>query len=328
MITIHEGVQTMKAIVCERPGKPGDVKLRDVDRPEVGEDGVLIRVHASSVNPVDVFPTTTAGYLMGGRKPKVLGTDYAGTVEAVGKTVTGFQPGDHVFGGGRGALAEYKMAPAAGSLAPVPAGVSLQHAGTVAVAATTALQALRDHGRIQRGQKVLINGASGGVGTFAVQIAKALGAEVTAVCGTRNVDMVRSIGADHVVDYTREDFARAGQRYDLMLDMVGNHSPSDCRRALTPVGTLVLVGGPNEGRWLGPLPDVLGAVALSWFARQRLRPMLAHSSKDDLAVIQELLAAGKVTPVIDRIYPLSGVPEAIRYLEEGHARGKVVITNP
>jgi NADPH:quinone reductase-like Zn-dependent oxidoreductase len=207
-----------------------------------------------------------------------------------------------------------------------PDNVTFEQAAAVPTAALTALQGLRDKGQIQPGQKVLINGAAGGVGTFAVQIAKSFGADVTGVCSTRNVDMVRSIGANHVMDYTAEDFTRSGQRYDLIFDTVGNHSLSDCRRALTPGGTLVLVGGPDKGRWLGPLTGVLKAVVVSWFVRQKLRPFLAHLRKDDLIVMRELLEAGKVAPVIDRTYPLSGVPDAIRYLEEGHARGKIVIT--
>jgi NADPH:quinone reductase-like Zn-dependent oxidoreductase len=207
-----------------------------------------------------------------------------------------------------------------------PANVTFEQAAAVPVAALSALQGLRDKGQIQPGQKVLINGASGGVGTFAVQIAKLFGAEVTGVCSTRNVDMVRSIGANHVMDYTQEDFTKSGQRYDLIFDSVGNHSLSDCRRALTTEGTLVLVGGPDKGRWLGPLTGMLKAVVLSRFVSQRLLPFLAHLSKDDLIILRELLEAGKVIPVIDRSYPLSDVPGSIRYLEEGHARGKVVIT--
>jgi NADPH:quinone reductase-like Zn-dependent oxidoreductase len=222
MLTVTAGAH-MKAIVCERAGRPGDVKLKDVGKPEVAEDAVLIRVHASSVNPVDLFPTSGIGFLMNGRKPQVLGTDYAGTVEAVGKSVTGFKPGDEVFGGGKGAFAEYKVAPSSAALARKPGGVSFEHAGAVAVAATTALQALRDHGRIQRGQKVLVNGASGGVGTFAVQIARALGGEVTAVCGTSNVEMVWSLGAARVIDYRQEDFTRDNVKYDLLIDIAGSH---------------------------------------------------------------------------------------------------------
>jgi NADPH:quinone reductase-like Zn-dependent oxidoreductase len=261
------------------------------------------------------------------RRPKVtrLGVDVSGQVEAVGRNVPQFQPGDAVFGTCRGAFAEYGCA-SAGALVLKPANITSEQAAAVPVAAISALQGLRDKGRIQRGQKVLINGAAGGVGTFAVQIAKVFGAEVTGVCSTRNLDLIRSIGAHRVIDYTQEDFTRSGQRYDLIFDTVGNHSLSDCRRALTAKGTLVLVGGPNKGRWLGPLTGMLKAAAWSRFVSQKLLPFLAHLNKDDLMVMRELLEAGKVVPVIDRAYPLSDVPDAIRYLEEGHARGKVVIT--
>ncbi|HQR47563.1 MAG TPA: NAD(P)-dependent alcohol dehydrogenase, partial [Thermoanaerobaculia bacterium] len=251
--------------------------------------------------------------------------DLAGHVEAAGRNVTKFRPGDEVFGVSRGAFAEYVSASET-KLALKPANLTFEQAAAVPIAAFTALQGLRDKGRIQSGQKVLINGAAGGVGTFAVQIAKAFGAEVTGVCSTRNADMVRSIGADRVIDYTREDFTRGGRSYDLILDSAGNHSLSDLRRALTPEGTLVMIGGPDKGRWLGPLSDLLKAVVLSRFVRQKLLPFLAHSSREDLIVMKALLEAGRVTPVIDRSYPLREVPEAIRYLEEGHARGKVVIT--
>jgi NADPH:quinone reductase-like Zn-dependent oxidoreductase len=266
---------------------------------------------------------TTAGL----RKPKVtrLGVDVSGQLETVGKDVTHFRPGDEVFGACKGAFAEYVCA-SEGALALKPANLTFEQAAAVPVAAFSALQGLRDKGQIRRGQKVLINGAAGGVGTFAVQIAKVFGADVTGVCSTRNMDMVRSIGARHVINYTEEDFTKSGQRYDLIFDSVGNHSASDCKRALTAEGTLVLVGGPGRGRWLGPLTGMLKAVVLSWFVSQKLLPFLAHFSKDDLIVIRELLEAGKLAPVIDRSYPLSDVPGAIRYLEEGHARGKVVIT--
>ncbi|MEA2692837.1 MAG: hypothetical protein QOJ16_2224 [Acidobacteriota bacterium] len=303
----------------------------EVAKPTPKDDEVLIRIRAASVNPRDWHYMRGTPYLVrtqaGLRKPKVtrLGADVAGQVETVGKNVTQFQPGDEVFGVCAGAFAEYACAPE-GALVRKPANVTFEQAAAVPVAAFTALQGLRDKGRIQRGQKVLINGASGGVGTFAVQIAKAFEAEVTGVCSTRNIDMVRSIGADHVMDYTREDFTKSGQRYDLIFDVVGNHSLSDRRRALTAEGTLVLVGGPDEGRWLGPLTGILKAVVLSRLGSQKLLPVMAHASKDDLIVMQELLEGGKVTPVIDRIYPLRDVPEAVLYLEEGHARGKVVIT--
>ncbi len=319
----------MKAILCERPGKPGDVKLTDIGRPEVGEDSVLIRVHASSANPVDLFPTTAVGYLMGGGKPLVLGTDYAGTIESVGKAVTDFQPGDQVFGGGRGAFAEFKVAPAGGGLAHIPSGVSFEHAGTVAVAATTALQALRDHGRIQPGQKVLINGASGGVGTFAVQIARALGGEVTGVCGTRNVDMVRSIGADHVIDYRQEDFTRDNMKYDLLIDIAGSHSWSECTRVLAAKGTFVGVGAAavQHGKRGGmkAIAHIAGARLGSLIGGRRWAFFIAKLNRPDLEFLGDLLASGQVTPVIERTYSLAQAPEALTYLNEGHARAKIAI---
>ncbi len=321
----------MKAILYTEYGPPDVLQFTEVAKPAPKDDEVLIRIRAASVNPFDWHFMRGAPYLMrimtGLRKPKDtrLGVDVAGQVEAVGKNVEQFQPGDLVFGSCKGAFAEYGCA-SEGALVPKPASVSFEQAAAVAIAALTALQGLRDGGRIQRGQKVLINGAAGGVGTFAVQIAKSFGTDVTGVCSTKNVDMVRSIGANHVVDYTREDFTKTGQRYDLMFDTVGNRSLSDCRRALTTKGTLVFVGGPDKGRWLGPLKGLLKVGVLSPFVSQKLRPFGAHLIKEDLMVMRDLLEAGKVTPVIDRSYPLSDLPEAIRYLEEGHARGKVVIT--
>ena len=257
-----------------------------------------------------------------------LGADMAGSVEAVGQDVTGFQPGDEVFGGleERGTLAEYISVRADAVVLQKPAGLTFEQAAAVPVAAFTALQALRDKGRVQPGQKVLVNGASGGVGTFAVQIAKALGAEVTGVCSTANVGMVASIGADHVVDYTREDFTRAERRYDLLIDIAGNRSLAETRRVLAPKGALVVVGGPNKGRWIGPLGRTIRMLLQSPAVSQRMVSFLAHQNRDDLAVLRELLDAGKVTPVIDRAYRLNQVAEAVRYLETGHARGKVVIT--
>ena len=323
-------MSTMRAIVYKSYGSPDVLQCQEVEKPTAGDDQVLVKVRAASVNPLDWHYMRGTPYLVrmgtGLRRPKDarLGVDVAGQVETVGRNVTQFRPGDEVFGVARGAFAEYVSASET-KLALKPANLSFEQAASVPIAAFTALQGLRDKGRIQSGQKVLINGAAGGVGTFAVQIAKAFGAEVTGVCSTRNVEMVRSIGADHVIDYTRGDFTRSGPSYDLILDSVGNHSLSDLRRVLTPEGTLVLVGGPDKGRWLGPLADVLEAVVLSRFVSQKILPFLAHSSKDDLIVMKELLETGKVTPVIDRSYSLRDVPEAIRYLEEGHARGKVVI---
>ena len=263
------------------------------------------------------------GYGLLKPKSSVPGFEVAGHVEAVGKNVKQFQPGDEVFWC-HGAFAEY-VSVSEDALALKPANLPFEQAAAVPISAFAALQALRDKGQIQPGHKVLIIGASGGVGTFAVQIAKSYGAEVTGVCSTRNVDMVRSIGADHVIDYTQEDITQSGQRYDLILDMAGNRSLSDCRRALTPEGTLVIVGG-SGGPWLMGMGRTVRALVLSPFVRERLRPFLSLPKKEDLVVLKELIEACKVTPVIDRTYALREVPEAIRYLEERHARGKVVIT--
>jgi NADPH:quinone reductase-like Zn-dependent oxidoreductase len=319
----------MKAIVYHDYGSADVLGVEEVQKPTAGDHEVLIRVRAASVNPLDWHFMRGKPYLLrmaaGLRKPKItrLGVDVAGDIESVGWNVTQFKPGDEVFGSARGAFAEYVCA-SERALVVKPSGVTFEQAASVPVAAATALQGLRDKGRIQPGQKVLINGAAGGVGTFAVQIARSFGADVTAVCSTRNVDMVRSIGADHVIDYTREDFTRSGRRYDLILDMVGNHSLSACRRALTSKGVYVSVGG-QVGDWIGLPADLLKLLVASWVGSQKMAPMLAKLNQGDLAILCELMEAGKVTPVIDRRYSLSEVPEAIRYLEEGHARGKVVI---
>jgi NADPH:quinone reductase-like Zn-dependent oxidoreductase len=321
----------MRAIVYTTYGPPEVLQLVEAPKPAPANDGVLIKIHAASVNPLDWHFLRGTPYLVrimaGLRRPKDtrLGVDMAGRVEAVGASVTQFKPGDEVYGTCKGAFAGYVCA-SENAVAPKPSNVTFEQAAAVPVAALTALQALRDKGRIQPGQKVLINGAAGGVGTFAVQIARSFGADVTGVCSARNVEMVRSIGANQAIDYTREDFTAGGRRYDLVLDMIGNHSLTECRRALTPEGTLVLVGGPDEGRWIGPLTGPLRAVALSRLVRQKLLPLLTHLNKNDLIVLRGLLEDGKVTPVVDRAYALREVPEAIRYLEEGHARGKVVIT--
>jgi NADPH:quinone reductase-like Zn-dependent oxidoreductase len=267
---------------------------------------------------------------VGLRKPKDtrLGVDFAGTVEAIGKNVTQFKPGDEVFGGRGGAFAEYVCPRANRAVARKPANVTFEQAASINIAGITALQALRDKGNVQPGQKILINGASGGVGTFAVQIAKSFGVEVTGVCSTRNVDLVRSLGADHVIDYTREDFAKRPERYDVVVDNVPNHSLSECRRILNPNGKYVMIGGggPNDNRWLGPFGRVIATVVLSPFVSQKMGMMMADANQKDLTVLGDLMQSGKVKPVIDRTYKLSEVPEAIRYLEQGHARGKVVIT--
>jgi NADPH:quinone reductase-like Zn-dependent oxidoreductase len=323
----------VKAIVHERYGLPDVLELREVDKPVVGDDEVLVRVHATSVNPVDWHTVTGTPYLVrmaaGLLKPKneFLGVDFAGTVEVVGRDVTRFQPGDEVFGARNGAFADYVCVPEERAVVRKPANVTFEQAAAVAVAAISALQGLRDKGKIQSGQKVLINGASGGVGTFAVQIAKAFGAEVTGVCSTRNVEIVRSIGADHVVDYTQEDFTRSKQRYDLMLDVAGNRSWSDCKRVLAEKATLVVVGGPKTNRWIGPLSQALKLRLRSLGGSRRVvAPFLARINKEDLMVLLKLLEAGTVTPVIDRQYELTEAPEALSYLGEGHAKGKVVIT--
>jgi NADPH:quinone reductase-like Zn-dependent oxidoreductase len=292
---------------------------------------VLVRVRAAAINPADWYGMTGTPYVarltMGLRKPKerVLGVDFAGTVEAVGMDITQFRPGDEVFGGRSGALAEYVSV--RNAIAPKPANLTFEEAAAVPVAAITALQGLRDEGQIQPGQKVLINGASGGVGTFAVQIAKALGAEVTAVCSTRNVDLVRSLGADHVVDYTREDFSRSDRRYDLMLDIAGSRSWSECKRVLTPEAILVIVGAKRgNGRLLGPLSHVIRMRLASVPNSQKIVFFIAKLDKPDLAVMRQLLESGKVTPVVERRYELTDVADALRYLGEGHAQGKLVIT--
>ena len=323
----------MKAIVQDTYGSPDVLELRDIAMPVVGDDEVLVRVHAAGVDPGVWHLMSGLPYLVrimgyGLRKPKVRirGRDVAGRVEAVGKNVTGFHPGDEVFGICEGSFAEYARAQV-DKLAPKPAKLSFEQAATVPISGLTALQGLRDTGKVQPGQKVLIIGAAGGVGSFAVQLAKTFGAEVTGVCSTGKVDLVRSIGADHVIDYTREDFADGVQRYDLILDTAGNRSLSHLRRALAPKGTLVIVGGEGGGRWLGGFDrQILRAPMLSPFVSQTLRPLISKERRNDLVVLTELIEAGKVTPIIDGTHPLSEVPEAIRYLERGHARGKVVIT--
>jgi NADPH:quinone reductase-like Zn-dependent oxidoreductase len=321
---------TMNAVVRDTYGSPDVLKLREVEKPELTDDGILVRVHAASVARGDWY-SLTGLYVgraeMGLRKPKsrLIGGDFAGTVEAVGRDVTGFQPGDEVFGGRSGALAEYVCARVR-SVALKPAHLTFDEAAAVPTSALTALQGLRDRGQIQPGQNVLINGASGGVGTFAVQIAKALGAEVTAVCSTGNVDLVRSIGADRVVDYTREDFTRSDQRYDLMFDNAGSRSWSECKRVLKPHATVVLVGGQMGGRLLGPLGHVIKMRLAAVLSSRKAVFFVAKFNSADMEVLRELLEAGKVKPVIDRRYELSEIADAFRYMGEGHAQGKVVIT--
>ncbi|MBC6456390.1 NAD(P)-dependent alcohol dehydrogenase [Actinomadura sp. HBU206391] len=321
----------MKAIVQDQYGSPDVLRLEDIDKPTLKDDEVLVRVHAAGLDPSVWHLMTGLPYLarmaFGLRRPKfrIRGWDVAGRVEAVGEKVTEFQAGDEVFGTCNGSFAEYACAREDKSV-PKPANLTFEQAAAVPTSAVTALQGLRDKGRIQPGQKVLIIGAAGGVGTFAVQLAKAFGADVTGVCSTTKTDLVRSIGADDVIDYTRDDFADSAHRYDLILDTAGMRSLSHLRRALTPKGTLVIVGGEGEGRWVGGSGRTLKAVLLSPFVGQKLRGLLAAARKKDLQFLTEFIEAGKVTPVIDRTYPLSEAPEAIRYLEKGNARGKVVIT--
>ena len=323
----------MKAIVRDKYGSPDVLELREIVKPAVEDEHVLVRVHAASVNAGDWHSMRGKPYIirlmLGGLfKPRtknaVLGGDLAGRVEAVGGNVTEFQPGDDVFGMSIRTFAEYVSVRKVG-IVRKPANLTFEQAAAVPVAAITALQGLRDKGHIRPGQKVLINGASGGVGTFAVQIAKAFGADVTAVCSPRNVDMVRSLGADRVIDYTREDFTRDGARYDLIFDVAGNHPFSECRRVLSPNGTLVMVG--QSGRKKISILPLLTAPLVSRLRRkQKLVSFIAKRNKEDLTLLKELMEAGKVTPVIDRSYSLREVPEALRYLGEGHARGKLVIT--
>jgi NADPH:quinone reductase-like Zn-dependent oxidoreductase len=323
----------IKAIVHCEYGSPDVLKLEDVEKPVPNDNQLLVRVRAASVNPLDL---TIRGPwlirpLLGLRKPKDtrLGVDYAGTVEAVGKNVTNFKPGDDVFGGRNGSIAEYVCVLSDRGVAPKPSNMTFEQAASAPVAALTALQGLRDKGKIQSGQKVLINGASGGVGTFAVQIAKSFGAEVTGVCSTRNVDLVRSIGADHVIDYSKEDFTKTDQRYDLIFDLVGNHSFSERRRILNPNGICVMAGIGGAGWHDGMAMRLVGelnAYLRSRFVSQKFSSYIAQFNKKDMTVLADLMQSGQVKPVIDRTYKLSDVSEALRYLEQGHARGKVVVT--
>ena len=321
----------MKAIVQDKFGAPDEVlELTEIDKPVVKEDEVLVRVHAASIHIGDSYGMRGVPYIMrplfslSRAKTRVPGTDIAGTVETIGASVAALKPGDEVFGWCKGAFAEY-AAVSQDALALKPANLTAEQSAAVGVSAFTALQALRDHGKVQPGQKVLITGASGGVGTFAVQIAKSFGADVTGVCSTRNVAMVRSIGADHVIDYTQEDFLRSGRRYDLILDNVGNRSLSETRAALTPNGTLLSNGSPVSG-WVGGLGHVAKASVVSLFVAQQGRPFLSLPNKEDLATLTELIETGKVTPVIDRTYPLSETPAAMTHVGEGHAQGTTIIT--
>ena len=322
----------MKAIVQDRYGSADVLELRDVDKPTPKANEVLVRVHAAGVDPGVWHLMTGQPYLVramgfGLRVPKtrVRGRALAGRIEAVGANVSGLRPGDDVYGTCEGSFAEYACA-RADRLARKPANLTFEQAAAVPISAATALQALRDKGQVRPGQRVAIVGAAGGVGAFAVQIAKALGAHVTAVCGPTKADLVRSIGADEVVDYSREDFANGSRRYDLVVDTAGNRSLSHLRRALTPDGTLVIVGGEGGGRWVGIVGRIFGAMFVAPFVKQKLRPLSATERALDLDYLTTLIEAGTVTPVIDRTYALRDAPDAIRYLAQGHARGKVVIS--
>jgi NADPH:quinone reductase-like Zn-dependent oxidoreductase len=342
MLSTTEQERDMKAIVYTKYGSPDVLELKDIDKPVVKDDEVLVRVRAASVNPHDWHVMTGLPYLMRlsmGLSPPGevgLGADLAGVVEAVGRDVTRFRSGDEVFGEVNGevpgqesldlgSFAEY-VCVSEDWVAGKPASMTFEQAAAAPLAAITALQGLRDYGQVQPGRKVLINGASGGVGTFAVQIAKAFGAEVTGVCSTRNVDMVRSIGADHVIDYTQEDFSADGQQYDLILDNVGNRSLSDFRRVMTPEGMYLGSYGRPEHLWTGPMTQLLMIRVASWFASQKIVFLTQHRKKEDIDVLKELMETGKVAPVIDKTYPLSETPEAMRHLERGRTRGKVVVT--
>jgi NADPH:quinone reductase-like Zn-dependent oxidoreductase len=322
----------MKAVFYDKYASPEVLELQEIDKPEAADDEVLVRIRAASINPADWYMLTGTPYVArvesGLLKPKTnrLGVDFAGQVETVGKNVTQFQPGDEVFGGRTGAFAEYVCVREDRAVAPKPANVTFEEAAAVAVAALTALQGLRDKGQLQAGQKVLINGASGGVGTFALQIAKALGADVTGVCSTRNADLARSLGADHVIDYTQEDFTRSDQRYDLMLDIAGSRSWSECKRVLNPQARLVVVGAPKGTRLLGPLSHILKLRLAAMGSSQKVVFFVAKVNKADMEILRGLIEAGKVKPVIDRQYALSDLPEALKYVGQGHARGKVIVT--
>jgi NADPH:quinone reductase-like Zn-dependent oxidoreductase len=326
--------QRMQAITYRCYGGLDVLKLADIARPAAADDEVLIRVHAAAVNPLDWHYMRGTPYLLriqggiGAPKWPRLGVDFAGTVEAVGSNVKRLRVGDEVFGGADGAFAQYVTARDDDPVVLKPASLSFEQAAALPIAGITALQALRDKGHLQAGQKVLINGASGGVGTFAVQIAKSMGAEVTGVCSTRNVDLVRSIGADHVIDYTQQDFTRDQQHYDLIVDTVGNHPLLDYRRVLTPNGVFVILGGPSGNPWIGPLTGAIKALLLSPFVHQKFLMFIADLNQRDLDALGDLVQAGKLAPVVDRSYSLAEVAAAVRYLELGHARGKVVISVP
>ena len=321
----------MKAIVYRCYGSPDVARLESLSKPRPADGQMLVKVRAASVNPLDWHYLRGEPYIMrmsvgiGAPKDIRLGVDYAGVVEAVGKGVTRYKPGDEIFGGADGSFGEYVIVREGGSVALKPANMTFEQAAAVPIAAITALQALRDQGKVQAGQKVLINGASGGVGTFAIQLARHFGAEVTAVCSGRNAALVRSLGANQVIDYTRQDVTRGPQRFDLIIDTVGTHTINEFRRVLTPQGTLVIVGAASAGRWIGGLSGALQAMIVSPFVSQKVGFFLAKLNHDDLDYLGKLMADGKLVSVIDRSYPLAQTAEALRYVEAGHSRGKVVI---
>jgi NADPH:quinone reductase-like Zn-dependent oxidoreductase len=325
------GETLMKGWVHRCYGGPEIVQYEDLPKPVSADDEVIVKVRAASVNPLDWHYMRGKPYVMrmdsgvGSPKDPLLGVDFAGVVESVGKSVTKFKPGDEVFGGRDGAFSEYVRVRESRNIVMKPANISFEEAAAVPIAAITALQALRDNGKLKAGEKVLINGASGGVGTYAVQIARAMGAEVTGVCSGRNVELVRALGADHVIDYTREDFTAGATKYDLIIDNVVTHSFSDYRRVLNNAGRFVIVGSNNDGDYLGPMSDVLKAAAYDPFVNQDFGFMMSSLKPEDLTTLRDMLAEGKIRPVIDRTYKFSEVPEAIRYVETGRARGKVVV---
>lgn len=328
---IPADAQRMKAVVYRCYGSPEVLRVEEVPKPTPENDQVLVKVHAASVNPLDWHYMRGEPYIMrlsagiGAPKDSRVGVDFAGTVEAVGKDVTRFKVGDEVFGGGSGALAEYLTIRETSAVAHKPANISFEQAAAVPIAGVTALQALRDMGQLKAGQKVLINGASGGVGTFAVQIAKSLGAEVTGVCSTRNVELVRSLGADHVIDYTKDNFTEGTEKYDVIVDNVGSQPLRKARRALNPGGIFVMVGANSDDPWLGPIWQPIKAAVLEPMVEEKFVMFFARLEQGDLGVIAGLMQAGKVSPVIDRRYPLAEAATAIAYLEEGRARGKVIV---
>jgi NADPH:quinone reductase-like Zn-dependent oxidoreductase len=318
----------MKAVVHHSYGSPDVLKIEEVEKPAVTDDGVLVRVHASSVNPAEWYGMTGLfiARLMGGlfkSKDPRLGADFAGVVEAVGAHVTDFKLGDEVYGGRSGAFGEYVNVKNA--VARKPANLTFEEAAAIPTAAVTALQGLRDHGKLQPGQKVLINGAAGGVGTFAVQIAKAFGAEVTAVCSTRNIEMVRSLGADHAIDYTKDDFTQSGRQYDLVLDIAGGRTWREYKRILKSNAIFVIVGGPKGNKWIGPLNNTLKLKIASMGASQKVVFFIAQFTREDLAILRDLSESGKMKPVVEKVYPLEQVADAMRHLGIGHARGKIVL---